>query len=170
MSRKDIDSDLNQALEDLKAGKPMNGKDGYTSKTVKSSYGSFELDTPQRSFWHLHYWLSVLTDLQNRGPDRLCRGPHRLPRSHWDHLPRDRGPAVHHPPDPQLNEVRGLEEPEGLYGRPESCLSGCHQERGGDRSQRAGRQVRQAVPGGYPFLAQEMGQPICLLQVSGGCP
>lgn len=80
MSRKDIDFDLNQALEDLKAGKPMNGKDGfltplikqlteaalkaeqeqhiaddeqpnrkngYTSKTVKSASGSFELDTPR---------------------------------------------------------------------------------------------------------------------------
>ncbi len=34
----------------------------------------------------------------------------------------------------------------------------------------AGRQVGQAVPGGYPFLAQEVGQPICLLQVSGRCP
>ena len=80
MSRKDIDFDLDQALEDLKAGKPMNGKDGfltplikqlteaalkveqeqhiaydeqpnrkngYTSKTVKSASGSFELDTPR---------------------------------------------------------------------------------------------------------------------------
>ena len=80
MSRKDIDFDLNQALEDLKAGKPMNGKDGfltplikqlteaalkaeqeqhiaddekpnrkngYTTKTLKSSSGSFELDTPR---------------------------------------------------------------------------------------------------------------------------
>ncbi len=80
MSRKDIDSDLNQAVEDLRAGKPMNGKDGfltplikqlteaalkteqeqhiaddeqpnrkngYTSKTVKSASGSFELDTPR---------------------------------------------------------------------------------------------------------------------------
>jgi transposase-like protein len=80
MSRKDIDFDLDQALEDLKAGKPMNGKEGfltplikqlteaalkaeqeqhiaddeqpnrqngYTSKTVKSASGSFELDTPR---------------------------------------------------------------------------------------------------------------------------
>ncbi|WP_347332352.1 IS256 family transposase [Marinimicrobium locisalis] len=75
-----MDSDLNQAVEDLRAGKPMNGKDGfltplikqlteaalkteqeqhiaddeqpnrkngYTSKTVKSASGSFELDTPR---------------------------------------------------------------------------------------------------------------------------
>lgn len=80
MSHKNLDFDLNQALEDLKAGKPMNGKDGfltplikqlteaalqaeqeqhidddeqpnrkngYTSKTLKSSSGSFELDTPR---------------------------------------------------------------------------------------------------------------------------
>lgn len=80
MSRKEIDFDLHQALEDLKAGKPMNGKEGfltplikqlteaalkaeqeqhiadddqpnrkngYTSKTVKSASGSFELNTPR---------------------------------------------------------------------------------------------------------------------------
>lgn len=80
MSKPQIDFDLNQALEDLKAGKPMNGKDGfltplikqlteaalkaeqqqhldtdeqpnrkngYTSKTIKSASGSFELDTPR---------------------------------------------------------------------------------------------------------------------------
>ena len=80
MSKQQIDFDLNQALEDLKAGKPMNGKDGfltplikqlteaalkaeqqqhldtdeqpnrkngYTSKTIKSASGSFELDTPR---------------------------------------------------------------------------------------------------------------------------
>lgn len=75
-----IQFDLNKALEDLKAGKPMNGKDGfltplikqlteaalkaeqeqhlaeeaspnrkngYTSKTIKTTSGSFELDTPR---------------------------------------------------------------------------------------------------------------------------
>lgn len=35
MSRKDIDFDLNQALEDLKAGKPMNGKDGFLTPLIK---------------------------------------------------------------------------------------------------------------------------------------
>ncbi|WP_408606050.1 hypothetical protein [Gilvimarinus agarilyticus] len=34
-SRKDIDFDLNQALEDLKAGKPMNGKDGFLTPLIK---------------------------------------------------------------------------------------------------------------------------------------
>ena len=80
MSKQQIYFDLNQTLEDLKAGKPMNGKDGfltplikqlteaalkaeqqqhldtdeqpnrkngYTSKTIKSASGSFELDTPR---------------------------------------------------------------------------------------------------------------------------
>lgn len=80
MSKPQIDFDLNHALEDLKSGKPMNGKDGfltplikqlteaalkaeqqqhldtdeqpnrkngYTSKTIKSASGSFELDTPR---------------------------------------------------------------------------------------------------------------------------
>lgn len=75
-----IQFDLNQALEDLKAGKPLNGsggvmtplikqlteaalkaeqdqhlstetspnrKNGYTSKTIKTGSGSFELDTPR---------------------------------------------------------------------------------------------------------------------------
>lgn len=35
MSRKDIDFDLNQALEDLKTGKPMNGKDGFLTPLIK---------------------------------------------------------------------------------------------------------------------------------------
>lgn len=75
-----IQFDLNKALEELKAGKPMSGKDGfltplikqlteaalqaeqeahieqnnapnrkngYTSKTIKTAAGSFELDTPR---------------------------------------------------------------------------------------------------------------------------
>lgn len=75
-----IQFDLNKALEDLKAGKPLNGSDGvmtplikqlteaalkaeqdqhlsaetsanrkngYTSKTIKTGSGSFELDTPR---------------------------------------------------------------------------------------------------------------------------
>ena len=80
MSNNDIQFNLNQALEDLKAGKPMSGKDGfltplikqlteaalqaeqeqhlannpapnrkngYTSKTIKSAAGSFDLETPR---------------------------------------------------------------------------------------------------------------------------
>src|SRR5690554_2549989 len=78
--KNNIQFDLDKALEELKAGKPMNGKDGfltplikqlteaalqaeqeahlgedstanrkngYTSKTVKTTAGSFELDTPR---------------------------------------------------------------------------------------------------------------------------
>lgn len=80
MPKDNIEFDLNQALEDLKAGKPLNGKDGvmtplikqlieaalkaeqeqhiaedntpnrkngYTSKTIKTGSGTFELDTPR---------------------------------------------------------------------------------------------------------------------------
>lgn len=80
MKHKDIQFDLNKALEALKAGKPMHGeegfltplikqlteaalqaeqeqhlasdsgqnrKNGYTSKTMKSAAGSFELNTPR---------------------------------------------------------------------------------------------------------------------------
>ena len=80
MSKNDIQFDLNQALNDLKAGKPMSGKEGfltplikqlteaalqaeqeqhlaedpsqnrkngYTTKTIKSAAGSFELETPR---------------------------------------------------------------------------------------------------------------------------
>ena len=80
MTQKEIQFDLQQALEDLRAGKPLNGKDGlltplikqlteaalqaeqerhldeapgvnrkngYSSKTVKSASGTFELDTPR---------------------------------------------------------------------------------------------------------------------------
>ena len=80
MTKDNIQFDLNQALEDLKAGKPLSGKDGlltplikqlteavlkaeqeqhlknseipnrkngFTTKTVKSPHGSFELDTPR---------------------------------------------------------------------------------------------------------------------------
>jgi putative transposase len=80
MTQFDIQFDLQQALEDLKAGKPLNGKEGlltplikqlteaalkaeqahhiandpgnnrkngYTSKTIKSAAGTFELDTPR---------------------------------------------------------------------------------------------------------------------------
>lgn len=35
MSKSDIQFDLNQALEDLKAGKPMNGKDGFLTPLIK---------------------------------------------------------------------------------------------------------------------------------------
>ncbi len=35
MSRKEIDFDLNQALEDLKSGKPINGKDGLLTPLIK---------------------------------------------------------------------------------------------------------------------------------------
>src|SRR5690606_16677922 len=80
MPKNDIQFDLNKALEDLKAGKPMHGEDGfltplikqlteaalqaeqeqhladdpgknrkngYTTKTMKSAAGSFELKTPR---------------------------------------------------------------------------------------------------------------------------
>ena len=80
MNKKAIQFDLNKALEDLKAGKPLHGdnsvltplikqlteaalqveqedhlesdtgsnrKNGYTSKTMKSAAGSFELKTPR---------------------------------------------------------------------------------------------------------------------------
>ena len=80
MSKNDIQFDFNQALNDLKAGKPMSGKEGfltplikqlteaalqaeqeqhlaedpsqnrkngYTTKTIKSAAGSFELETPR---------------------------------------------------------------------------------------------------------------------------
>jgi transposase-like protein len=80
MPKNDIRFDLNKALEDLKAGKPMHGEDGfltplikqlteaalqaeqeqhladdtgknrkngYTTKTMKSAAGSFELKTPR---------------------------------------------------------------------------------------------------------------------------
>jgi transposase-like protein len=80
MTKHDIQFDLNKALEDLKAGKPMHGQDGfltplikqlteaalraeqeqhlaedpgenrkngYTTKTMKSAAGSFELRTPR---------------------------------------------------------------------------------------------------------------------------
>ena len=80
MTHKDIQFDLNQALADLKSGKPMHGEDGfltplikqlteaalqaeqekhleadsgknrkngYTSKTMKTAAGSFELKTPR---------------------------------------------------------------------------------------------------------------------------
>lgn len=80
MSNSEIKFDVDQALEDLKSGKPLGGKDGlltplikqlaeaalqaeqeqhlskgaegnrkngYTSKTIKTGSGSFELDTPR---------------------------------------------------------------------------------------------------------------------------
>jgi transposase-like protein len=80
MKKNDIQFDLNKALEDLKAGKPMHGQDGfltplikqlteaalkaeqeqhladdpgenrkngYTTKTMKSAAGNFELKTPR---------------------------------------------------------------------------------------------------------------------------
>lgn len=35
MSHKDIDFDPNQSLEDLKAGKPINGKDSFLTPLIK---------------------------------------------------------------------------------------------------------------------------------------
>lgn len=85
MSTIDITFDMQQALEDLKSGKRLSGKDGlltplikqlteaalqveqeqhlvqsgkanrkngYTSKTMKTSSGTFELDTPRVGLEH----------------------------------------------------------------------------------------------------------------------
>ena len=76
------------------------------------------------------FWLSVLTELQNRGleryPHRLCRRPQWIPRRHPDGLPQGADPAVHRPHGAQLAEVRLLEGLQGRHCRPQGHLPVGH--------------------------------------------
>ena len=86
-----------------------------------------------------HHWLSVLTDLHNRGVKDILiacvDGLKGFPEAggHRKHLPEYRDPALHHSPDPQLHEVRCLEKPESLYGRPEMRIQGSNTQCCGKR-------------------------------------
>ena len=67
-----------------------------------------------------NFWLSVLTDLNNRWPARhpdcLCRWPHGLSRGDQRDLSPDRSPALCHPPNPQFSEICSQQKPEGIHG------------------------------------------------------
>lgn len=76
-----------------------------------------------------NFWLSVLTDLQNRGvEDILIAVGGRLdgfPGGHCLDLSGHRSSALHRAPDPQLTALRRLKKSEGVHGRSETRLP-CH--------------------------------------------
>ena len=56
----------------LEQNHSSNRRNGYSKKTIKSEVGSFELETPRDRNGEFHcsganHWLSMLTDLHNRG-------------------------------------------------------------------------------------------------------
>ena len=67
-----------------------------------------------------NFWLSVLTDLNNRGlqdiliacVDGLTGFPEAIKRD----LSPDRSPALCHPPNPQFSEICSQQKPEGIHG------------------------------------------------------
>ena len=84
-----------------------------------------------------HHWLSVLTDLHNRGVKDIqiacVDGLKGFPEAIESIYPKDRDPTLHHSPDTQLAQVRGLQKPEGLHGRPQVCLQSRDAQCRGDR-------------------------------------
>ena len=97
-----------------------------------------------------HHWLSVLTNLHNRGVKDiligLCGRPQGLPRSHQEHLPRHRDPALRHPPDPQLDEVHRRQEPESLHDRSRVRVQGRHAQCCRDCAGRVGGEMGRKYP------------------------
>lgn len=75
----------------------------------------------------VNFWLSVLSDLQNRGrkghPDCLRGRIDRLPGSNKQYLSANRSSVVHHSSDTQLHQIRSVEAPQSLHGRSEAGLS-----------------------------------------------
>ncbi len=132
------------------------------------------------------YWLNILTDLHNRGVKDIliacpllmvCNTNHcqatgrakRLPRSHRDHLPELRDPALRHPPDPQLAQIRRLEEPEGLHGRSQACVQSRDPECRRASPGRAGGKMGHGLPAGDQILERKMAAALGLFQISGLC-
>lgn len=74
-----------------------------------------------------NFWLSVLTDLKNRGvEDFLIASEDGLigfPEAITTILPAHRGSALYRPPDSRLASIRGIEEPEYIHGRPVARLA-----------------------------------------------
>ena len=68
-----------------------------------------------------NFWLSVLTDLHNRGLEDILiacvDGLKGFPKPST-HLSEHRSSALRRAPDPELDEVRGLKKSEGLHGGP----------------------------------------------------
>ena len=63
----------------LEQNPSSNRRNGYSKKTIKSAVGSFELETPRDRNGEFPYsganhWLSVLTDLHNRGVQDILIG------------------------------------------------------------------------------------------------
>lgn len=117
-----------------------------------------------------NFWLSVLTDLQNRGVADIflacvdgLNGFSEAIRA----FPPHPGAALRHPPDSQQPALRLLERPQGVCGRPEAGLSGDHPRRGGDQPSPARPALGDEVPYGRPFLADKLAGGVDLLRLSG---
>ena len=67
-----------------------------------------------------NFWLSVLTDLNNRGLQDILiacvDGLTGFPRGDQRDLSPDRSPALCHPPNPQFSEICSQQKPEGIHG------------------------------------------------------
>ena len=107
------------------------------------------------------FWMSVLTDLRNRGrPGRVLRGLRRAEgpaRGRGQRVAAGHRADLHRPPDPQ-HLPPGLQA--GL-GRPQARrqahLHRGERRRGPGRARRAGREMGQAVRGGHPAVGERLG-------------
>ena len=107
------------------------------------------------------FWMSVLTDLRNRGVRDtffvVCDGLKGHPRRRRQRLAVGHGPDLHHPPDPQ-HLPAGLQT--GL-GRPHPRRkTDLHRGQRGCRAGGVGgahREVGQQVRGDHPALEQRVG-------------
>ena len=73
-----------------------------------------------------NFWLSVLTDLHNRGVEDILiasvDGLTGFPEPIALDLSRYRSPVVHRAPDPQLAALCGLKKSQGVYARSQTRL------------------------------------------------
>ena len=90
-------------------------------------------------------------------PDHIGGRVGWLLRGHCRGLSPNRSPALHHPPDQELDPVCFLQGRQGLHGSTQTHIQGTH---GGKRARRAGRvgtHLERKIPGGYSLLAGTLG-------------
>ncbi len=120
------------------------------------------------------FWLSVLTDLKQRGVqdifiaciDGLNRvAGARFPRGCGSCLSPDAGAVVHRPPDTHHATLRGRKGQERSGCRPEAYLQGSERGKGLRDAARLRGQVGAEVPAVRQSLGRQLGQPVGFLRV-----
>ena len=120
------------------------------------------------------FWLSVLTELKNRGVQDILiaavDGLKGFPDAIEAVYPEDPGAAVYRAPHPRLAALRVLEGTQGRGPGPEGDLPGAD-ARGGRRGPGGVcRALGRTIPADQPDVADALDQPDAVLRLSAGDP